>query len=106
VALPFSKLGHLLIRPLALGVQAVRASTAPSARCTHCGGPLATAAQHAAVAALLVARGFRFGEHPAVCPPCRRRLVASAQAALVRADFQPALTSARPAAAPTREVAA
>ncbi|HVQ24761.1 MAG TPA: hypothetical protein VMV01_06280, partial [Planctomycetota bacterium] len=97
VALPFSKLGHLLLRPLALGAQAMRAPNVPRARCVHCGAPLAPAAQQAAVAALLAARGFRFAAHPTACPGCRRRLVASTQAALVGADFQPRLVSVRAA---------
>ncbi len=98
VALPFSKLAHLLIRPLALGVQALRAPTAAWVRCTACDRPLAPAAQQAAVVALLGARGFHFDGHAAICPPCRRRLVSSTQAALVDADFQPRLVSVRSAA--------
>lgn len=101
VALPFSKLGHVLLRPLALGVQAVRAPRAPEARCVRCDALLAPAAQQAAVAALLLARGFRFDAHAAACPSCRRRLVASTQAAAVGADFQPRLVSARPPARST-----
>jgi hypothetical protein len=97
IALPFSKLGHLLLRPLALGAQAVRAPDVPRARCVHCEAPVAPAAQQAAVAALLAARGFRFAAHPDACPSCRRRLVASTQAALVGAGFQPRLVSIRAA---------
>lgn len=105
VALPFSKLGHALLRPLALGAQAVRAAGAPRSRCARCRAPLAPSAQAAAVAALLEARGLRFGSHTALCPPCRRTLVAAAQAAVVGADFQPRLTGARPAAPASGAVA-
>jgi len=97
VALPFSKLGHLLLRPLALGVQVVRAPSAARTHCIRCDAPLAPATQQEAVANLLAARGFRFDGHQTICPPCRRRLVASTQAALLCADFQPRLGSVLPA---------
>jgi hypothetical protein len=102
IAIPFSKLGHVLIRPLQLGARAVRAAGESRMRCA-CGAVLAPARQQAAVARLLADRGFRFEAHPDLCPSCRRRQLASAQAGLVDAYFQPRLTCARPAARPPGE---
>jgi hypothetical protein len=101
LAIPSTKLMHLLIRPLHLGAQLVRASTAPTAACALCGAPLAPAAQGAEVESLLARRGFRFEGHQHRCPPCRRRQVAAAQAGLLEAEFQP-----RPASAHERPKAA
>lgn len=92
VAMPFSKLGHLLIRPLQLGAQVVRAATDRMAVCAGCGTALAPAAQIAAVETLLAAHGFAFAGHQRHCPGCRRRQLATAQAALQGAHFQPAMT--------------
>lgn len=97
VALPFSKLGHLFIRPLQLGALVVRAAGEPRRACVECGGELAPDAQLAAVEALLAARGFAFAGHQQHCPTCRRRLVANAQARLLGADFHPRLTGVRQA---------
>jgi hypothetical protein len=97
VAIPFSKLGHVLIRPLQLGARAVRATEAPRARC-GCGAPLAPVAQTEAVTRLLEARGLRLAADR--CPACRRRQLAATQARLVDACFQPGLAAAR-AARPT-----
>jgi len=101
LALPFTKLAHILIRPLHLGAQLVRAPGAPRAGCTGCGAPLAPVTQREAVERLLAARGFRFARHQRRCPTCRRRQVAAAQAELFGAQFQPrpAAPAARPAAA-------
>lgn len=96
VAIPFSKLGHVLIRPLQLGARAMRAPAEPRLRCA-CGALLAPLRQHAGVGELLAGRGFRFGSHASLCPPCRRRCVAATQAQLVGASFQPRLPGARPA---------
>ena len=104
VAIPFSKLGHVLIRPLQLGARAVRADGEARTRCA-CGAVLAPARQHAAVTELLAERGFRFGAHPDRCPACRRRRVAAAQAALLGAAFQPRLPGARPSARAREEAA-
>src|SRR5439155_80494 len=49
LALPFTKLAHLLIRPLHLGAQLVRAPGTPRAGCIGCGAPLAPVAQRDAV---------------------------------------------------------
>ncbi len=92
VAMPFSKLGHLLVRPLQLGAQVIRAADVPRIACAGCGGPLAPAAQMAAVEALLRARGFTFDAHQRHCPTCRRRQIATTQAGLLGAHFQPALS--------------
>src|SRR5262249_32393812 len=91
VRLPFSKLGHVIIRPLQLGARAVRAAGAPQRQCSACGTALAPAAQHQAVTTLLAARGIVFAAHLQRCPACRRREVAGAQAALIGAHFQPQL---------------
>lgn len=95
VAIPFSKLGHVLIRPLQLGARAMRAAAEPRARCS-CGAILAPERQQAAVEQLLHSRGFRFEGYSRYCPACRRRAVARAQARLVGASFQPRLSGARP----------
>ncbi|MBX3025202.1 hypothetical protein KF840_09850 [bacterium] len=105
VALPFSKLNHLFIRPLQVGALVMRAAGEPRRTCVSCGADLAPAAQAAAVAGLLAERGFAFARHVEHCPPCRRRLVAAAQARMLDADFQPPLTGVRPAP-PTRAEAA
>ncbi|TMA86050.1 MAG: hypothetical protein E6J71_05590 [Deltaproteobacteria bacterium] len=89
LALPFSKLAHLLIRPLQLGVQVVRAPGVPRVSCAGCGAALAPAAQRDAVEGLLEARGFRLAGYQRRCPACRRRQVAAAQAELLGAQFQP-----------------
>jgi hypothetical protein len=96
VALSCSKLSHVLIRPLQLGVRLVRAADAPLHACTACGQTVAPQAQVAAVSTLLAARGAAFAGHPQRCPTCRRRLLAAAQAALVGARFHPDLVEARP----------
>lgn len=111
VAIPFSKLGHVLIRPLQIGARLVRAPGVRWAACAGCGGRLAPVAQLAAVERLLAARGARFGDHQRACPACRRRQVAAVQAALLGAHFQPSVLGAAAAgagrtAAKTREEAA
>ena len=97
VALPFSKLNHLFIRPLQLGALVMRAAGEPRSSCIGCGAELAPTAQAAAVQALLAARGFAFAEHAQHCQACRRKLVATTQAQLLGADFHPRLTGIRPA---------
>ena|GEM_PF-3039283 len=84
-AIPFSKLHHVLIRPLQLGARAVKRSDDLVA-CAVCGGPLAPRAQRDAVRALLEARGLAVDALDC-CPPCRRRRLATTQAALVGARF-------------------
>jgi NNP family nitrate/nitrite transporter-like MFS transporter len=93
VALPFSKLAHVLIRPLQLGARVQNRPAAERAACVGCGAPLAPVAQIAAVEALLAQRGAAFAGHQRHCPPCRRRLVASAQARLLGAPFHPDLVA-------------
>jgi len=93
VALPFSKLAHVLIRPLQLGARVQNRAEAERAACVGCGTPLAPTAQLAAVEALLAQRGAAFAGHQRHCPPCRRRLVASAQARLLGAPFHPDLVT-------------
>jgi hypothetical protein len=89
VAIPFSKLGHVLIRPLQLGARAIRANDAAWANCAGCGAPLAPAAQQQAVAALLAQRGMHFTGRLDRCPSCRRRQLSAAQSALIDGKFQP-----------------
>ena len=96
VAIPFSKLHHVLVRPLQIGARLVRATTARAA-CAGCGADLAPDAQHEAVKAMLRARGLPAGPHADLCPPCRRRLVAASQSALVGARFHPQIVGAPPA---------
>lgn len=104
VALPFSKLAHVLIRPLQLGARVQNHSAAPRAACVDCGTVLAPAVQLAAVETLLAARGARFADHQRRCPTCRRRLVALAQARLLGAPFHPDLVTS-PVASTARKVA-
>jgi hypothetical protein len=96
VAMPFSKLGHLLIRPLQLGAQLVRATGEPSAACAGCGAAFAPSAQLASVEALLRARGLAFDAHQRHGPDCRRRRLAATQAGLMGAHFQPPLSGVFP----------
>jgi len=98
-AIPFSKLHHVLVRPLQIGARLVRTPGAPRAACTGCGAPLAPEAQLAAVQALLGARAAALGAHAATCPACRRRRLATAQSALVGAQLRPPLLGVRPAPA-------
>lgn len=104
VALPFSKLAHVLIRPLQLGARVQNHPDAERHACIGCGAPLAPVAQVAAVEALLAARGAHFAGHQQRCPSCRRRLVAAAQARLLGAPFHPDLV-ASPTERRDREVA-
>lgn len=96
VAIPFSKLGHVLVRPLHLGVRMLRAADVRWAACIGCGTRLAPVAQLAAVERLLARRGVHFGEHQRQCPACRRRQVAAVQAGLLGAHFQPPLLGTPP----------
>ncbi|MBI3784689.1 MAG: hypothetical protein HY270_14950 [Deltaproteobacteria bacterium] len=91
VALPFSKLNHLLVRPLQLGVRAVRRDDAAWRACASCASRLAPTAQQHAVADLLERRGLPVASHWRLCPQCRRKRVAATQASLVGASFQPRL---------------
>jgi hypothetical protein len=104
-AIPFSKLHHVLIRPLQLGARLVRASDEPRLGCADCGAALAPAAQRAALRALLAARGVAFAAHGDRCPSCRRRRLATSQAALVGAHFHPPVLGAHPAPRATRRAA-
>src|SRR5262249_1354718 len=106
VGIPFSKLGHALLRPLQLGVRVVQRTGAARRACTVCGSSLAPADQQLAVAELLAARGLHFGVQTSACPPCRRRAVAAAQATALGAHFQPRLVGARPMVALPRDEAA
>lgn len=103
VAIPFSKLSHLLIRPLQLGAQVVQRPDAERLACESCGAPLAPSAQVDAVAALLRDRGLAF---QARCPACRRRQLATTQAGLLGAHFQPPIAGASPRPAVRTERAA
>jgi len=81
IALAFSKLIHLFIRPLHLGVRLLRAQMLPMTRCRACSREIVVAAQFAAVQATLVRSGFRFDGYQSLCPLCRRRQVALQQTA-------------------------
>ncbi len=87
VALPTTKLAHLLVRPLQVGARLLRAADAPVERCAGCGVAFAPARQAAAVRALLP--DPRGGEHDRSCPACRRRRVARAHTHVLGAEFQP-----------------
>jgi hypothetical protein len=106
LAIPCSKLGHVLVRPLHVGAQLVRQQDEPRAACTTCGTALAPTAQQAAVERLLTQRGFRFEGHQRRCPACRRRALAVAQTVLLGARFHPPIGGARPAPASAPERAA
>jgi hypothetical protein len=95
VALPYGKLIHLFIRPLHLGAQLVRTTSATAAHCKSCNAALAPAVQQTAVEATLLARGFHFAGHQQLCPQCRRRALATAQTELLGAQFQPRPASTR-----------
>jgi hypothetical protein len=88
-AIPFSKLHHVLIRPLQLGARVVQRSDERVA-CVACGAALAPRAQRDAVRVLLEARGLAVDALDC-CPSCRRRRLATTQAALVGAQFHPAV---------------
>jgi hypothetical protein len=103
VAIPFSKLSHLLVRPLQLGAQVVKRPDAERVACAGCGDPLAPSAQVDAVRALLHARGLAFQPR---CAACRRRQLATTQAGLLGAHFQPPITGATPRTAVRTEKAA
>jgi len=97
VAIPFSKLGHVLVRPLQLGARAVRSEDGASwPSCGGCGAALAPVAQRRVVEGILVAHGLPVARRSLRCPACRRREVAAAQARLVGAHFQPRISGARP----------
>ena len=95
-AAPFTYLSHALIRPLGLGAKLVRAASAHLAHCGACAAPLAPRAQRNAVLGLLAAEGLPATPHQHLCPSCRRRCVATAQAALLGARFQPAVVPGQP----------
>jgi hypothetical protein len=102
VALPFSKLVHVLVRPLQMGARVLCAADVPPAHCDRCGASFAPLAQLAAVERLLAARGFCFDGHQRTCAGCRRRLVAVAQATLLGTAFDPRIRGAHPAPHPVR----
>jgi hypothetical protein len=102
-AIPFSKLHHVLIRPLQLGARAVKRSE-DRVVCTVCGGALAPRAQCDAVRALLEARGLAVDALDC-CPPCRRRRLATTQAALVGASFHPPVLGTHAMPDPARRAA-
>ncbi len=88
IALPFSKLFHLFIRPLHLGVQVERARN-PMAVCPRCGDQVsATSDQIRAIRGTLQGNGLLLGERLALCPPCRRRELASAHNRSLNGAFQ------------------
>jgi hypothetical protein len=90
VSLPYAKLIHLFVRPLHIGAQVLRRASAASAHCASCHAPVACAEQLDGVESLLAERGFRFGEHQRLCPPCRRRRTAATHAQMLRGRFHPA----------------
>ena len=108
--LPFSKLGHVLIRPLQLGARAVRAAGRSAGalrrlRRARSRPPRSSAA----VAALLARARLRASARtPTAVPPCRRRQRRRRAGARSSAPhFQPRLSArARAGARPRREEAA
>ena len=102
-AIPFSKLHHVLIRPLQLGARAVQRSE-DCVACVVCGAPLAPRAQRDAVHALLAARGLAVDALDC-CPACRRRRLATTQAALVGAQFHPPVLGTHAMPGPARRAA-
>lgn len=102
-AIPFSKLHHVLIRPLQLGARAVRRSD-DRVVCAACAAPLAPREQRDAVRALLEARGLAVDALDR-CPPCRRRSLATTQAALVGAQFHAPVLGAHVMPNPARRAA-
>ena len=97
LAIPFSKLSHVLSRPLQLGAQLNRSLDRPRAACTDCGAMLAPTEQLASVRRLLASSGASAVSHLDLCGSCRRRAVAVAQTGLTGACFQPRIAGARPA---------
>jgi hypothetical protein len=95
VALPFSKLWHLFLRPLQLGVRAVRREPSAWQGCARCGERLAPAAQQQAVVVMLAQRSLP-GGGVSLCAGCRRRRTARAQAAAIGARFQPSWRGSSP----------
>ncbi|MBY0279283.1 hypothetical protein K2Z84_28445 [Candidatus Binatia bacterium] len=102
-AIPFSKLHHVLIRPLQLGARVVQ-RTGDRVACAVCGGPLAPRAQRDAVRTLLEARGLAVDALDC-CPSCRRLRLATTQAALVGAQFHPPVLGTHAMPDPTRRAA-
>jgi hypothetical protein len=96
VALPYSKLIHVFIRPLHLGARLLRAHADATVTCVRCGDAIAPAAQHAMVATLLAERGLHFPAQQQLCPACRRRQLAVVQAQLFGAHFHPRPAAPRP----------
>jgi hypothetical protein len=97
VALPSSKLAHVLVRPLQVGARLVRSPSEAWRSCLRCGARLAPIAQQHAVAALLESRAMQLTAVVQQCPACRRKQVAAAQTGLVGAPFQPWRTGSRAA---------
>lgn len=83
--IPFSKLFHIFQRPGTIGLAYTRRAREqePPALCAECGQPYAAASQVADLRAVLPDVGFHYGDYQAICPPCRRRLMALAQSARV-----------------------
>jgi MFS transporter, NNP family, nitrate/nitrite transporter len=89
--LPFGKLFHIVQRPAQIGVKLYQhaAEIAGPAICARCGGPFASAMQIEDLREVLGELGFDYslpgggGHWQAVCPPCKRKSVASAQLLLL-----------------------
>ena len=92
IALAYSKLIHVFIRPLHVGVQLLRATSSESTHCRSCATAIVAAAQFAAVQTTLAARGFQFGGYQGLCPACRRRNLATHHGALAGDGRWQALT--------------
>jgi NNP family nitrate/nitrite transporter-like MFS transporter len=90
--LPFGKFFHIFQRPAQLGVKLYldEASRGETATCARCGEPFASRAQIDDLAVVLDQLGFDYRTNDAgarwqdVCPPCKRKQLASAQLALLR----------------------
>jgi hypothetical protein len=87
VYLPFGKFFHVLQRPAQVGVKLYQAVGArgPAAKCARCGDAYASQMHVDDLREVLTELGFDYsvpgaaGHWQALCPPCKRKSVASAQ---------------------------
>jgi hypothetical protein len=103
IGLGFGKLTHVFVRPLQIGARLVRATE--FAACRRCDAALAPAAQLTAVEGVLARRGLDLAGRPWICPPCRRRELATVHAGLLEAGFQPTLGVSGAGTSRTRRLA-
>ena len=103
--LPFGKFFHIFQRPAQLGVEFYKEAAArePAEACRRCGQPFASRMHVEDLIGVEAALGYRYdagdsavGHYQRICPPCRRALVALAQARLGGAVLAGAATLPRP----------